>query len=81
MKRLTIVKEDNAIGIDGKFYTIDCSSLPADFHALQWYGDAEPPYGEVERNGRPKPPNEEIESLADYQSFVDAWYAEDAKEA
>lgn len=69
--RLTIVKRDNLVGIDGDFFTVDCSGLPDDFHALQWYGT----WGEVERTGRPRPPNEEIKSLNPYQGIIDAWGA------
>lgn len=73
MKRLTIVKEDNMVGIDGEFYLVDCSSLPANFHALQWYGEVEEPYAEVEWNGHPKPPNTEIDNVDEYQFLIDAW--------
>lgn len=73
MNRLTIVKEDNMVGVDGEFYVVDCSSLPANFHALQWYGNEDEPYGEVEWNGRPKPPNTFIDNLNDYQNIIDAW--------
>lgn len=77
MKRMTIIKDDNNVYIDGKPHIVDCSSLPENFHALQWYGDEN--YGEIEMNGRPKPPNIEINSIQDYQSFIDAWYIEDAR--
>ncbi len=73
MKRLTIIKEDNIIGVDGEFYSVNCSSLPVNFHALQWYGEAEEPYAEVEWNGNPKPENEFINNLNEYQSLIDAW--------
>jgi hypothetical protein len=76
MQRMTIIKEDNMVGVDGVFYVIDCSSLPSNFHALQWY--AEYNEGEEEWNGRPKPMNTTITSLENYQSFVDAWNEIDA---
>ena len=77
MKRLTIVKADNTVYIDGKARIVDCSSLPENFHALQWYEDEL--FGEIEMDGRPKPPNVEINNIQDYQSFIDAWYVEDAR--
>lgn len=71
MNRLTIIKVDNVVGIDGNFSTIDCSSLPENFHALQWNQNTS--IGEVEWNGNPRPPNTIITDLNDYQFLVDAW--------
>lgn len=71
MNRLTILKVDNTVGVDGKFSIIDCSSLPENFHALQWNQNAS--IGEVEWNGNPRPPNTIITDLNDYQFLVDAW--------
>lgn len=78
---LTIIKSDNAVGVDGLFYTIDCSELPANFHALQWDGpeSGEGGAGEVEFNGKPKPPNEEITDLGGYYVYYEAWQVEDYK--
>lgn len=77
MKRVTIVKEDNIVGIDGEFYTVDCSSLPANFHALQWYADDNA--GEIEWTGRPKPSNTEIDNIDEYKTLIDAWHVEKAR--
>lgn len=71
MNILTIIKTDNKVGIDGDFLEIDCSSLPENFHALQWNQNES--IGEIEWKGNPKPINTVITSLDDYQSFVDAW--------
>lgn len=39
--RITIIKDDKVVTIDGVSFTdIDMSSAPSDLHALQWYGDA-----------------------------------------
>lgn len=78
---LTIIKADSAVGIDGEFLTIDCSTLPADFHALQWDGseDGVDGNGEVEWLGQPKPPNTEISGLGDYFVYVEAWRTEKAR--
>jgi hypothetical protein len=72
MIRLTIIKSDNLVGIDGKFTRIDCSSLPSNLHAVQW--DAVNSIGEVEWNGRPKPPNTILNDIAEYQSIITEWY-------
>lgn len=76
--RVTIVKDDNAVIVDGERHTVDCSTLPADFHALQWSGFA----GEVEYSAmrcdhcgvRSKKGNAIISDLAPYQPYVDAWH-------
>lgn len=69
MKRLTIVKEDNKVNIDGLvFFNIDCSGLPSNFHALQWYG--EQGYGEEEWVGSR---NTKIYDIDKYQPYIDAW--------
>jgi hypothetical protein len=78
--RLTIIKQDNAVYIDGVAREIDCSSLDASFHALQWDGTS----GEVEVCNpvtKKLVRNDVIDSIAPYQSFVDAWNALAAAEA
>lgn len=78
---VTIVKADNAVGVDYEFLTVDCSALPANFHALQWDGPESGigGEGEVEWNGKPKPANTEIVDLGEYQAYVDVWRAEKAR--
>jgi hypothetical protein len=74
--RLTIIRDTNSVIVDGEGYTIDCSMLPRDLHAVQWYGMA----GEVEYammrcdhcGVASKKPNEVIKDLAPYQFYVDA---------
>lgn len=68
--RVTIIKDDNSVIVDGVRHTVSCADLPADFHALQWNGTS----GEVEYAlvGTKKKPNEIISSLAPYQKYVDA---------
>jgi transcription elongation factor Elf1 len=76
--RVTIIKEDNTVLVDGERHTVDCSDLPADFHALQWSGFA----GEVEYSAtrcdhcgvRSKKGNVLITDVSPYQSYVDAWH-------
>jgi hypothetical protein len=58
--KLTIIRADGAVYKDGVSYSgLDLTAVPADVHALQWYGTE----GEVEFNGRPKPQNEIITTL------------------
>jgi hypothetical protein len=76
--RVTIIKDDNAVNVDGERHTVDCSGLPADFHALQWDGTI----GEIEYRmvacshcgGRNKKPNALISDLAPYSVYVDGWH-------
>lgn len=71
--RITIVKDDDVVGIDGEFYTVDCSSLPADFHALQWDGG----WGDIEYKADPitgdRRPNFRIVDETPYLHLVEAW--------
>lgn len=77
--RVTIVKDDNVVTVDGEGHRVDCSSLPASFHALRWDGAS----GELEHRmtvcehcgTRSKKPNEHITDLAPYQHLLDAWRA------
>lgn len=75
--RLTIIKGDDAVIVNGERHTVDCSSLPADFHALQWDGTG----GEVEYvstrcehcGARSKKGNAIISDIASYSDLLDAW--------
>jgi len=75
--RVTIVKDDNAVYVEGIAHHVDCSTLPAGFHALQWDGVR----GEVEYaatrcehcGARTKKGNEIISELGPYQTYIDAW--------
>lgn len=76
--RLTIIKADNAVGIDGRFLTVDCSALPEKFHALQWEGPSEGVggQGEAEWIGEPKPANTQVKDLNKYYALIEAWHVE-----
>lgn len=75
--RVTIVKSDNMVAVDGEGHAVDCSALPEGFHALQWDGQS----GEVEYamtrcdhcGARTKKGNEFVRDLSTYQPYVDAW--------
>ncbi len=75
--RVTIIKDDNAVVVDGEHRIVDCSTLPEDFHALQWNGTS----GEIEYRvarcahcgARSKKGSEFIVDLGPYVSYVAAW--------
>lgn len=74
--KLTIVADDQCIGVDGEFFApLDLSQLDATIHAVQWYGE----YGEVEYKTRlengvlMKPVNLLITDVTPFQFAVDAW--------
>jgi len=70
--RLTIIKDDHRVYVDGVSYEIDCSGLPEDFHALQWDDNI----GHVEYVKLPHmkehKPNEIITDISAYQTYIDA---------
>lgn len=66
-----MIPVDATVVIDGvPAIGVDFTGIDPLIHAIQWYGDV----GEVEYvtdyNGDPKPDNQEITSLAPYQSYV-----------
>lgn len=77
--QVTIVKEDNTVVVDGVARAVDCSSLPAGVHAVQWDGESK--HGEVEFivtrcphcSARSKRGNALINDFTPYQVYVDAW--------
>jgi hypothetical protein len=74
--RLTIVPEDSLVILDGNssHRPLDLSTcgIPQDVHALQWYETE----GEIEYDGKPKPPNEEITALPTWaEACVLVWNA------
>lgn len=82
--KLTIVADDQCVGIDGEFFTfLGLAQLDSTIHAVQWYGE----YGEVEYKTRfengaiVKPANVLITDVTPYQFAVDAWNATKAAAA
>jgi len=71
--RISVVREDGAITIDGKgFGNLDLSFLPESIHAIQWYGT----HGEIEwydvSTNLPVQ-NEQITSLPYENQLLAAW--------
>ena len=70
--RLTYIKSDKSIGIDGAFLTIDNSSFDQEVDAIQWYDT----YGEIEFLNRQQRNNEIFEDINYIQPLIDLWNAE-----
>src|SRR5690242_10328543 len=66
--RITIVRDDSVVGVDGIFRHIDLSAMPAAIRAVQWNGVN----GHIEYDDMANSP---LDSIADFQQFVDAWRA------
>lgn len=63
--RLTIVTEDNVVGIDNVWCQVDCSELvEKNIRALQWYGD----FGVTESFNME---NAQIDSLDEFKGLID----------
>lgn len=63
--RVTIIRDDNVVIIDGRALTVDLFDMPL-IHAVQWSGES----GHVEQAGQP---NARITSLAAYQTWISRW--------
>jgi hypothetical protein len=83
--RVTIVADDDTVLVDGKPQAVDCKQLVTEGkHAVQWYGA----FGEVEFRSElnaekrevTRKANEKITDIAPYQSYIDAWNVENAKQ-
>lgn len=79
MARITVIKPDGTIIVNGEGYTgLDLSFLDADIHAIQWY-DTEGEVERVDQRGRHLA-NEEITSFTAYETPVmAAWNAKKAE--
>ncbi|HEY6044769.1 MAG TPA: hypothetical protein VIU43_07705 [Nitrosospira sp.] len=66
--RITIIRDDSVVGVDGIFRRIDLSAMPAGIRAVQWNGVT----GHIEYDDAANAP---LGSIADFQQFVDAWIA------
>jgi len=73
--RLTYIKSDKSIGIDGAFLTVDNSSFDQEVDAIQWYDT----YGEIEFLNRQQRNNEIFENINYIQPLIDLWNIEKIK--
>ena len=61
--RVTMIRDDNMMIVDGRALSVDLSDMPSDVHAVQWFGES----GHVEKHGLP---NESISTISGYQTWV-----------
>lgn len=63
--KLTIIKSNRIVKIDGVGRVLDLSEIPSNVHAIQWDGKK----GEIEYIDKP---NEKIKSITPYKSIIKA---------
>jgi len=66
--RITIVRDDNMVGVDGIFRRNDLSAMPAGVRAVQWNGLS----GHIEYDDASNMP---LQDISDFQVFIDRWEA------
>ena len=66
--RVTIIRDDSLVGIDGQFRQVDLSGLPAGIRAVQWNGTG----GHVEYD---EAPNAVLDHITGFQPFIERWEA------
>lgn len=66
--RVTIIRDDSVVGVDGIFRRVDLSALIEGIRAVQWNGTS----GHIEYDHAANTP---LTSLADFQPFIDLWNA------
>ena len=66
--RVTIIRDDSLVGIDGQFRQVDLSGLPDGIRAVQWNGTG----GHVEYD---EAPNTALPHITGFQLFIERWEA------
>ena len=66
--RVTVIRDDGVVGINGVFKTVDLTDMPEGVRAIQWDGES----GHVEYDD-PQIENTFLETIAAVQSFIDLW--------
>ena len=66
--RLTIVRDDAVVGVNGTFRKVDLIGFPANVRAVQWDGTT----GHIEYDDSTNTP---LTSIAAFQPFIDRWTA------
>lgn len=66
--RVTIIRDDGVVGIDGLFRQIDLSALPPEIRAVQWSGVS----GHIEYDNAA---NISLQTITGFQWIVDRWIA------
>lgn len=68
--KLTIIKDDGVVGVDGEFRQVDLSTMPEGVRVIQWDGQQ----GESEYYDS-SISNTRIDTIDALQSFIDLWTA------
>lgn len=71
--RITIIRDDQVVGVDRIFRGVDLSQLDPQIHAIQFNTIAG--VGHIEYSGAGREENVRITDFAPYQQFVDRWEA------
>lgn len=66
--RVTIIRDDSVVGVDGLFRQVDLSELPQGIRAVQWNGTV----GHIEYDDAA---NTVLDSITEFQPFIDLWTA------
>ena len=66
--RITIVRDDNMVGVGGIFRRVDLSTMPKGIRAVQWNGLS----GHIEYDDASNMP---LQNICDFQGFIDRWEA------
>lgn len=66
--RITIVRDDNMVGVDGIFRRVDLSAMPKGIRAVQWNGLS----GHIEYDDASNMP---LQNISDFQGFINRWEA------
>lgn len=66
--RVTIIRDDGVVGVDGLFRQVDLSALPPEIRAVQWDGVS----GHIEYDNAANTP---LETIAGFRWIVDLWVA------
>lgn len=85
MKRLTIIREDNNVVVDGETRKVDLSGMDSKIHAVQWCHcpERKKTKGWIEWEQDPLEdfrPNTPIETLDQFKSVIDAFHAAPTEE-
>lgn len=68
--RVTVIRDDGVVGIDGVFRKVDLSGMPEDVRAVQWNGES----GHTEFYDDALA-NKAIDTIAGIVSFINLWVA------
>lgn len=66
--KLTIIRDDQMVGVNGEFRVVDVSGMNPLIRAVQWNGTT----GHIEYDDGP---NEDISDVTEFQSQIDLWTA------